>query len=119
MEEQLRTLLSSVAGGRVYWGRAPQGAAYPNVVLTVISGIRDYHMQGPSGYVESRVQADVYAESYGGAKSVARDIEAAVSGHSDTNFQAIFIDGERDLPADDPGAVTNLYRVTLDLMVHH
>lgn len=119
MEEALTALLASVAGGRRYWGRAPQAAARPYVVLTRITGIRDYHTRGASGLVESRVQADCYADTYSAAKGLARDVRDAVSGHRAVIFKGIFIDSERDLPAADAGEVNHLFRVSIDLIIHH
>ena len=126
MEEGLTQLLAGVAGGRRYWGRAPQGNSAtdgPYLVLNRIGGPRDYHMQGASGYVRSRVQVDVYGETFGAVKSAARAVVTTLSGFrggaAGTVFQAIFIDAERDLPASDPGEVTNLFRTSIDLMIHH
>jgi len=119
MEEALTALLATVAGGRRYWMLAPQAAARPHVVLTRITGIRDYHAQGASGLVESRVQADCYGDTYTAAKGIARDIRNAVSGHRAGIFKGIFIDSERDLPVSDAGEVNHLFRVSLDLIIHH
>lgn len=119
MEEAMTALLASVAGGRRYWVRAPQGAVRPFVVLQRISGVPDYHFQGPSGLVESRVQIDAYADTYSAVKATARAIKTLLSGHSGGDIQAVFIDGERDLPAADAGDVTNLFRTSLDILVHH
>lgn len=126
MEAQITALLSSVAGGRRFWVKAP--ANYPNpqtllarpyVVLTRIDGIRNYHMTGPSGYVESRVQVDCYGDTYTSVKSTVIAILAILSGYSGGDIQAIFVEGERDMPAADTGEVTELFRKTLDLIVHH
>lgn len=119
MEEALTALLASVADGRRYWVRAPQSAARPYVVLNRIDGIRDYHMQGASGYISSRVQIDCYADTYTAAKSTARAVINTLSGYSGGDIQAIFVDGERDLPAADAGDVTNLFRTSIDIIVHH
>ena len=124
MEEALSSILSGVAGGRRYWVRAPQSlSTRPYIVMTRVSGNRDYHMGGASGYVQSRVQVDIYDESYGGAKGVARNVRDAVSGFVGTigglQIQRITIESERDLPADDAGEITFLFRTTLDLMIHH
>lgn len=119
MEEQITTLLASVAGGRRFWGRAPQGVALPYIVLQRISGIRDNLMSGPSGYVQSRVQFDVYAATYNTARATARALVAAVSGHRSGTIQGIFIDAERDLSAADTGEVSHLFRVSIDAQIHH
>lgn len=119
MEEILTSLLANVAGGRRFWTRAPQNATKPFIVLNRVSGVRDYHMQGPSGFVSSRVQCDVYAATYTEAKTTARALVGAVSGHRGSIIQGVFIDAERDLPAEDSGVVTNLFRVSIDLNVYH
>lgn len=123
MEEALTSLLASVAGGRRHWTRAPQGTPFPFVVLNRVSGTPGYVMSGPSGYVASRVQVDVYGETFAATISTARAVQVALSGYrgtvGSTDIQGIFIDGVRDLPAEDAGTVTHLFRTTIDLLVHH
>lgn len=119
MEEALTTLLASVASGRRYWVRAPQGATLPYVVLNIVSGVRDYHTKGPSGYVQSRVQCDCYGSTYSAAKTTARAVRAAASGARSGDIQGIFVETERDLPAEDAGPVNNLFRTSIDLIIHH
>ncbi len=124
MEEALTSLLSGVAGGRRYWSRVPQSnSARPYVLLKRISGNRDYHLKGASRYVRSRVQAAAYGETYASAKATIREIIDTVSGFSGTingvQIQRIEVDSERDLTADDTGAVTNLYLISIDLFIHH
>jgi hypothetical protein len=119
MEETLTGLLTSVAGGRRYWVRAPQGAPLPHIVLNRVSGIRDYHLRGASGLVESRVQVDCYGETYASVRAVARAVVAAVSGHRGGSIRGVFVDNERDLPAEDAGPVKRLFRVSIDLMIQH
>lgn len=119
MEEAITALLAHVAGGQRYWVRAPQKAKPPFLVLQRISGQRDYHSQGPSGLVTSRVQVDCYAATYTAAKTLARETTQALSGHRGDELQGVFLDGERDLPAEDAGAVNHLYRVSLDFITTH
>ncbi|MEW9838237.1 hypothetical protein [Mesorhizobium marinum] len=42
-----------------------------------------------------------------------------MSGHRAGIFKGIFIDSERDLPAADAGEVNQLFRVSIDLIIHH
>lgn len=119
MEQELTDLLAGVAGGRRHWVRAPQGVELPFIVMQRISGIRDYVNAGPSGYVQSRVQFDVYAGTYVTARSTAWSLVAAISGHSGGTIQGVFVESERDLPASDTGEVSQLYRVSIDAIVHH
>ena len=119
MEAILTALLASVAGGKRYRVRAPQTATRPFVVLTRVDGMSNYHMRGPSGYVESRVQIDVYGDTFTSTKAVADAVKATLSGYSGGPIQAIFLDSERDLPAEDAGEVTNLFRTSIDITIHH
>jgi hypothetical protein len=119
MEKTITTLLASIAGGRRYWVRAPVAAQLPFVVLQRVTGMPNYNMQGASGYVFSRIQIDVYATSYSSAKTTAAAVKTVLSGYSDSSIQAIFIDSERDLPAADVGEVTDLFRTSIDITIHH
>ena len=126
MEETLMGLLLGAAaltahvGTRINWTAKPQSVSgLPYIVLQRIDGVRDYHMRGASGYVESRVQADFYAANYTAGKKAARALIAVLSGYRGGIFQGIFIDSERDLPAADAGEVTQLFRTSVDLIIHH
>ncbi len=124
MEEALTSLLSGVAGGRRYWVRAPQSlSTRPYVIMFKVSGNRDYHLKGASRYVKSRVQVDAYGETYASAKATSRAVVSAVSSFTGTvggvQIQRIYVDDGRDLPDDDTGEITELFRISLDLMIHH
>lgn len=129
MEEALVDLLLANAGvaaaleRRVWWARAPQGTpARPYCVLRVISDPPDYHMGGASGLVRSRVQADVYGETFEQARTARRALTAAISGYRGPagarNFQGAFIDGGRDLP-DEDDAGDHLFAVSFDIILWH
>lgn len=114
------TALKALVSTRINWSRRPQGEGLPAVVLHRIDGAPDYHTAGPSGLVESRIQVDCWGASYGAAKAVARQVEAAVSGtrfvQGAIRFDAILIVDERDDSFDD---TTPIFRTSLDLAVHH
>jgi hypothetical protein len=128
MEEALRTFLlagtdlAALVGTRVHWVRSPQAAASPRIVLYRISGLRDMHMQGPSGLVASRVQVDCIGASYGSAKPLARAVEARLSGYSGTasgiRFEGCFLIGERD-DFEDTDTPDKLFRTSLDFNIWH
>lgn len=119
MEQEITNLLSTVAPRR-YWGRAPQTApARPYVVLSRVSGVHDYHNQGDSGLVASRVQIDVYADTYASAHSTAANIIAALSGYRGGSIQAVFVDSQRDLTGIEGGDPNELFRLSIDVIVHH
>lgn len=129
MEEDLVALLleestlSALVGSKVWWSQAVQGEAPPYVTLRVISAPRDYHMQGASGLVESRVQIDCDAATYAAAKSVARAVEGALSGfkgtQGNTKFLAVFLDQERDSNEELTGTSKRMFRTSLDFLIWH
>lgn len=119
MEQELTNLLASVAP-RLYWSRAPQKVTErPYVVLSRISGIRDYHTQGPSGHVESRVQVDIYGDSYAAVNAMSHSIVTTLSGHRGGPIQGIFVDSERDLTGLESSDPNELFRTSIDVIVHH
>lgn len=71
-------------GFRIWWGVAGQGYPGPLVVLNLISGVPDYHMAGPSGLVESRVQVDCRASTPTAAQQLADSIDALLGGYAGT-----------------------------------
>lgn len=112
--------ITAQVGQRITWARRDQGGTLPAIVLNRIDGVPDYHLSGPSGLVESRVQVDCWGSSYGAAKAIARAVEAVVSGARFTQggvrFDAILIVDERDSTFDE---TTPIFRTSLDLQVHH
>lgn len=125
MEENLIALMLSHApitallGQKIRPGRADQADSPPFAVVQVIDSNRSYTLAGASGIVAARVQIDVYADTYNGAKQAARLIEARLSGYRDQFFQGIFLTDQRDLPAADAGAVTTKFRTSIDITVHY
>ena len=119
MDETLRALIKSAlgAGVPVDWGQSAQGTSGPRVVLYRISGGVDYTMQGPSGYRQARVQIDCMGVSVGGAKLLARQVIAALSGYRGANILGAFLDAERDLQPEFDQA-NPVGRVILEFMVH-
>lgn len=105
MEEALRALLltnsdlTDIVATNLSWSVMGQGKGKPGVVMFLVSGVPDYHLAGPSGLVESRVQVDCRAMKWTDAKAAARAIEATLSGYSgtidDIKFGGIFKSGAR------------------------
>lgn len=119
MEQEITTLLATAAP-RLFWGRAPQTApARPYVVLSRISGAREYHMQGPDGLVSSRIQIDVYADTYIAAHNTGIAIAGALSGYRGGTIQGVFVDNQRDLTGIEGGDPNELFRLSIDVIVHH
>lgn len=103
MEEAFRAILTTdtavkalIPASRINWGTHPQGAAFPAIVLNVISDAEDYHMNGPNGLFQGRVQVDVYADTYGAAKAASRAVRALLHCYRGGGFRLITHVSTRD-----------------------
>lgn len=120
MEEQFRALLladsgvSALVGTRINWGAHPQGAPLPAIILTTISDAEDYHMNGPNGLFQGRVQADVYAMDYRAAKDAARAVRAALHCYRGGGFLLITHVASRDSREGGSNEADRPYRVSMD-----
>lgn len=109
------TAIAGLTGGgdRLYWNVKEQGKPDPSAVLYLISGVPDYHMQGPSGLVESRVQVDCRGDTVADALELARAIEARLSGYrgtvGTTKFMGIFKQSERSRFDPDPAPGVHMH----------
>lgn len=117
MEEALRAILTPLCP--VHWGMAPQGSVRPFIVLTRVSGGRNYTTDGLTGPRAARVQADCYATSYGATRTLARRLVQTVDGYRAGPFGAIFIESEQDLPAADAEGNMTSFRTSVDLLIHY
>lgn len=119
MEQEITALLATAAPRR-FWGRAPQAAPQrPYVVLSRVSGVPGYHMQGPDGLTASRVQIDVYGDTYVSAHSTGDAIISILSGYRGGTIQGVFLAGRRDLTGIDGSDPNELFRMSIDVIVHH
>lgn len=122
LQSALRARLVSAAGhSRVYWGSVPQNAAKPYVRLETISDPRPEHLTGYDKARTTRVQVDVFAVSYGEARSISESIIAAVANpatESGIKFGRTKAEGPRDLGEDVEG-VGYVHRLSTDLLTEH
>jgi len=114
--------ITTIAGQLVNWNVTPQGGGKPSIVLSRITGIRDYHMQGPSGLVRSLVQIDCWAGTFTAALTLGRAVIARLSGVGGgdvAGFQLVSLINERH--GFEPGAETaeRFHRVSLDFELWH
>ena len=115
--------VAAMVGARVYPNIRPQASPLPALVLTVVSGRRDYHTRGVGTLKTRRVQVDVFASTAQDAEDLSNATEEALSGFSGvvggTRFQGVFLDAERDgfEPAQEEGSA--VYRRILDFMISY
>lgn len=118
LREVLTGLTEGLAGGRRYWGRAPQGEARPFVVMNLVSGLRHYHNQGETALVQYRLQLDAYADTMLAASDLIDAAIAALSGYRGGGISGVFFDAPRDLPTSDAGEVNEIVRISVDATIH-
>lgn len=119
MEQEITALLATSAPRR-FWGRAPQAAPQrPYVVLSRVSGVRGYHNQGEDGLMASRIQIDCYGDTYISAHNTGAAIISTLSGYRGGTIQAVFIHSQRDLTGIDGSDPNELFRVSIDVIVHY
>lgn len=129
MQAQLTSLLLSHApltalvGTRVHWLRLPESVSgYPYVNLQVVSGPVTYHSKGVSALEQTRVQADIWADTYTSAEAVARALKDLLSGYrgdlGGVKFRGIFLDGARDGDGETVKGQKYLFRHTMDFKIN-
>lgn len=125
MEELLRARLAAssplavLVGSRIQWGLREQASGLPAVTLFKVSGGPLYSDEGEVGLDEHRVQVDCWAESYGDATAVAREVREQLSGYHDANFRYISLDAQRDLTEGGANQAVYEYRISMDFIIIH
>lgn len=123
MEGALRARIvaaATAAAERVYWIDRPQGSALPSITLQTISGDYPKTYDGLQATRDPRIQLDVWATSYGQAKSIFDAVIAALAPKQTSNgiaFDNILFEGARDVL--ERLETQNVYRRGIDLIVWH
>lgn len=110
--------VTSLVAQRVYWVDRPQAAALPAVTLQTISDERPQHLKGFQALRSTRVQLDVWGDTYSQCRAIAEAaIAALVPEHrgNGIRFDRALVDGPRDL-----GEQTDtkfIHRTSIDLIV--
>lgn len=113
MQTDFVALVSSIVAGRVY----PAGTAStvtPYVTYSRVVSLEQSTLDangGTGNASNTRLQVDIWAESYGAAQALAAQVKAALKGWSTEN---IVLSEQDDFEPD-----TRLHRCLLDLSVWH
>ena len=113
IQEALYTLLAAITatGGRVYPVVAPALPTSPFMVYERISAIPQNSMSETASLINSRVQIDVYSQTYSEAQTVAAAVVTAMNGWSYQNVRLM----SRDLFDFE----TRLHGVSADFSIWH
>lgn len=68
--------LTALVDDRIYWGKRPQNAALPALVLTKVAPGQEWTHSGPDDLINPWVQIDIYGDSLPSVSSVASALMA-------------------------------------------
>jgi hypothetical protein len=80
IETGLVSMLSSVAGGRVF-PRVTQNTEFPAIRYQRITTTRTLAIDGPVGVTEATIQVDCMARTYADAKATADEVRGLLHGY--------------------------------------
>ena len=115
--------VSALVGDRVAWGERGQGSLIPAVVLWDVSSVGQYSLDGDTSLRRTRVQVDVWADTYEEADETERAVDGLLSGYRGSvggvMFQGIFRESRRDTIKSDANDPDRLWGVRLEYTVNH
>jgi len=106
---------------RIYWTKVPQGADRPYLRMQTVTDLRPQHLTGYDAGRQTRVQVDVFADTYAQARALSESIIGAVAlpaTVAGVKFGRTRAEGPRDLGEDVEG-VGFVHRLSMDLLVEH
>lgn len=111
--------IAAIVVDRVYSIRIPQGVRASSIVFTRVSGAGDYHLAGPSGIINVRMQVDAWAITPDAAVTLANLVKDRLDGYRGlmgaVMVHGVFVADLREDYDDD----AQLYRAGRDYFVHH
>lgn len=113
--------IATIVGARVFATIIPQGVNSASIVVSLISGRGDHHMEGASGLGRSRLQIDAWAPDADVATALGNAVRDRIDGFSGVmgegaaavTVQGVFLTDERDGYDDE----AKLYRLGRDYFV--
>lgn len=116
------TAITELVGDRVYSQVREQSDGLPAITYQIISGIRNFDMSGPNGFVESRIQINCFAATILAAAQLSAVVRVALNGHkggaAGVEIECCLLDDMGDLPAIEPeNEQMNVYAKMMDFFV--
>lgn len=111
----------------INWVTRPDKEGLPAMTLETISSIGQYAQGGRSNETPTRVQFDIWSNTYDAARKIAKalveylnppgDFEDVIVGS--TRFHRFYFDADRDLPVMDLQGGERVYHIALDAEIWH
>ncbi len=117
IEHAIRSLISGLCSGRVYYVTAPQDTETPYIVFIKVSGPREHSHDGASNLAIVRMQFSIFSTTYKSAKETAQALQAILQSYQGTS-EGVYIysstyDNEVDFYEND------LFHVAVDYKIAH
>ena len=104
--------LKGLVGNRCYpAGRVPDGAGRPFIAYQTVSEVPDNVLSGSGSKTDSRIQVDVYADTYDAVRTAFASVKAAMLAAA---FPCVLVNAI-DFFEDD----ADLHRVSADFSIRH
>jgi len=128
--ETLQALLGSHSKHEtplINWVTRPDKEGLPAMTLETISTVGQYAQGGRSNEEPTRIQHDIWANSYLEARKIAKALRDYIDPRADfadvevgdTRFHRIFFDADRDLPVQDLQGGERIYHIAIDAEIWH
>lgn len=124
IEEGLTSLLlasnqlQQLVGDRIYPVLVPESSPYPCISYQTISEVSDNTSDGPSGYVDRRIQVDAWGKSYPDVRHAQDAVRQAIEGFSGTLSDGTVVMSVRSVNSFDGfESDARIYRSSADYIV--
>ncbi|PIE10050.1 MAG: hypothetical protein CSA72_10580 [Rhodobacterales bacterium] len=123
MQAEVRALLvtdpaiGNLVADRVEWGSSSDGATMPQIILTVVSEVTGYTLDGEGGLTVWRVQIDALSDDYDQSVMLGRAVKSRLSGHRGGNCRGAFAVLGREDSARDKVSGQRVYRSQRDFKI--
>lgn len=107
-------------GNEIHWDVAPQGTAAPFLVLTEVSTVPTYDLDGLTTLVPSVVQFDCYSSDPADAREIRQFVQDAIAApgtFDGVKFAGAFIKSVRTSPENTATGI--IHRASFDARVWH
>ena len=120
---QQDSTLSGLVGTRIYPNPIPENPTYPSIGFQQISDVQVSSHQGNSNLAQTRIQLDVWHNTYELAKAVRDNLKRVLRDYKGTVVNGIYTDRiDRIIWFNDmslPDPVTQKQRRVIDLLILH
>jgi hypothetical protein len=111
--------LTALVVNRIHFDEAPQGSVMPYVVILDVSNVLEEDHQGPIDVEQPNKQFNAYAATRAEAKSVARQLRAALAAWSTPGLQHARRLSERIVPVIDEEGIIHARFAALEYEITH